>query len=207
MRKVLEKKERALGVSLNLKALRSNSPKAAIVRRPYPPGVHGKKNKFKNLSEYGRQLKEKQKLKFTYNISEKTLKRIFNKALKSKKGAGIKLIELLERRLDNVLFRSGIILSRRMARNLIKNGQVLVNNKKVRQPGYEVKTADIIILKDKIKNNPLILKTLENFQKSNTPSWLEVDPQKLNIKVVNLPSKDDVDLIFETEQIIDLFSR
>jgi len=207
MRKVLEKKERALGTNLNLKAIRSNSPKSALVRRPYPPGVHGKKNKFKNVSEYGRQLKEKQKLKFSYGISEKTLKRIFNTALKSKEDTGVKLIELLERRLDNVLFRSGLIPSRRMAKNLICHGHVLVNNKKVISPGYEIKVGDVITLKEKVKNNNLIAKILEEFNQANLISWLQVDPKNLTIKVISLPSKDNIETIFEVESIIDLFSR
>lgn len=205
--KIKEKKERALGINLRLKAHRCASPKCALVRNPYPPGVHGKKKKFQSLSEYGLQLKEKQKLKLFYDIDERNLRRIFKSAQKEKESTIIKLIEFLERRLNNVVFKLGFALSIRMARNLIRDGHILVNGKKVRVPSYEVKINDLIALDEKVKNSSIIQNIRENLKTYESPPWLEIDKEKLVGKVISLPQIDLESLPFEVEPIIDLFAR
>jgi small subunit ribosomal protein S4 len=207
MLKVKEKKERALQTNLHLKGIRSNSPKSALVRNPFPPGMHGKKKKSKALSEFGRQLREKQILKLVYRINEKTLRRIFNEARKSKESTVTKLIEILESRLDRVLFNSGFALSVGMAKNMIRDGHVLVNNKKNRSRGYELKIGDIISLDEKIKKTPLFNLVLENLKTYNPPIWLEVNKEKLTSKLIKKPEIDIASLEFDPEPIIDLFSR
>ncbi|GIW65327.1 MAG: 30S ribosomal protein S4 [Candidatus Parcubacteria bacterium] len=207
MLKVKEKKERALQTNLRLKGIRSNSPKAALIRNPFPPGMHGKKKKSKAVSEFGRQLKEKQILKLVYRINERTLRRIFNEARKSKESTVNKLIEILESRLDRTLFNAGFALSVGMAKNMIRDGHVLVNNKKNKSRSYEVKVGDIISLDEKIKKTPLFNFVLENLKTYNPPAWLEVDKEKLTIKLIKKPEIDIASLQFDPEPIIDLFSR
>ncbi|MCX7589504.1 MAG: 30S ribosomal protein S4 [Patescibacteria group bacterium] len=207
MLKVKEKKERALGVNLRLKGIRCSSPKCALKRNPFPPGMHGKKKKAKALSEYGRQLKEKQILKLNYLINERTLRRIFKESQKSKESTVTKLIEILESRLDNVLFVSGLSLSKAMSKNMIRDGHVLVNNKKVKVRGYELKIGDVISLDEKIKKTPLFKTIIENLKNINSPSWLDVDKEKLIVKVIKKPEVDLSLYEFNVEPIIDLFSR
>ncbi|MGB9608884.1 MAG: 30S ribosomal protein S4 [Minisyncoccia bacterium] len=207
MLKVKEKKERALGANLHLKGIRCNSPKCALVRNPFPPGMHGKKKKSKAVSEFGYQLKEKQKLKLTYQITEKTLRHIFKQAQKSKESTVNKLIELLELRLTNVLFVAGLALSRSMARNMIRDGHILVNNKKIKVSNYNVKINDVISLDEKIKKTPLLKTVVEKLKSYNPPEWLNVDKEKMIIKVVKRPEINDALIQFDIEPIIDLFSR
>jgi len=207
MQKVKEKKERALGVHLHLKGIRCASPKCALTRRPYPPGMHGKKKKFKSVSEYGQQLNEKQKLKLYYNISERTLRHLFKKAQKSKGSIAVKFLELLEKRLSNVIFLAGFCLSRAMARNMLRDRHVLVNNKKVNIGGYEVKIGDVISLDEKIKKTPLFEKIVENLKNYNPPKWLKVDKNNFICKVIDNPEINFESLPFKIEPIIDLFSR
>jgi small subunit ribosomal protein S4 len=207
MQKVKEKKERALGTHLHIKGIRCTSPKCALNRKPHPPGMHGPRKRGKNSSEYGRQLKEKQKLKLTYNINERTLLRIFSEASKSKESTSAKLFELLELRLDNVLYRLGLCLSRRAGRNMIRDGHVLVNGKKVFAPGYEVKVGDVITLSDKFKKSKNFDLIKENLKNYNPPPWLKLDKENISGKLVSLPEFDFNLISFEIEPIIDLFSR
>lgn len=207
MLKIKEKKERALGVNLQLKGIRCSSPKCALKRNPFPPGMHGKKKKSKALSEYGRQLKEKQILKLTYLINENTLRRIFKQSQKSKESTVTKLIEILETRLDNVLFRAGLVLSKSMAKNFIRDGHVLVNNKKVKTRGYQVKIGDIISLDEKIKKSPIFKNISDNIKNYNCPDWLDLNKEKFEVKVVKKPDIDLSLFEFDVEPIVDLFSR
>src|ERR1700729_2695629 len=139
-----EKRERALGTSLGLKGERSGSPKSALVRKPYKPGVHGPRGRNRPLSEFGIQLREKSKFKLTYGVDEKNLKRLFGLAQEAKKSVGTKLLELLELRLDNVVYRLGFTPTRGAARQLVNQGHITVNGKKVTSPGYSTKPMDII---------------------------------------------------------------
>lgn len=203
-----EKKERALGERLHLKGTRCDSPKCAAVRRPYPPGPHGK-NRRKALSDFGKQLKEKQKFKLTYLLDERNLTRLFGEAVKNAKqsagGVGAKFLELLERRLDNVIFRMGIAPSRLAARQLVLHGHIFVNGRRTRSPGYEVRPNDkISIRKESAAEGPF--KDLREKLKSyDMPKWLALDPESLEGRVTALPM--DVDMPFEISLLVEAFSK
>ena len=198
-----EKKERALGTKLFLKAERCSSPKCALTRRPYRPGMHGKSRKV--LSEYGRQLLEKQKIKISYGLNEKQIRTIFQKALK--KPAAIKdfIIQELETRLDNVVFKLGLAPSRRVARQIVSHGHILVNGRKVLVPSFKVGIGNLISIRPQSKNLSNfkdLPNTLKNYQ---PPAWLTLDKEKIEGKVLVFPQ--EVDGIFDISLVIDYYSR
>src|SRR3989338_4565889 len=147
MRGPKEKKERRIGERLNLKADRCQFPKCAMVRKPYQPGAHGPTGRRRALSEFGVQLLEKQKVKISYGLDERNLRQLFVSAQKAKGSSVSKLVELLERRLDNVVMKLGLAASRNIARQLVVHGHVLVNGKKVRSPGFSIKVGDVVSMK------------------------------------------------------------
>ena len=200
-----ERHERALGVRLGLKGERCSTPKCALVRKPYKPGVHGPKGRPRPLSEFGLQIREKSKVKFTYGIDENNLKRIFGEAVASRKALGSTLLELLERRLDNVVFRLGFAPSRGAARQLVRHGHIAVNAKKVVSPGLEVKAKDVITVREGSVATGAIAKRREVLQKFETPAWLHLDPAKLEGRVLALPA--EVETPFEINLLVEAFSK
>jgi len=202
-----EKIERSLGQKLGLKAERGTSPKSATLRKPYKPGQHGpgRKRRMGSFSDYSLQLKEKQKIKFTYGLKEKQLKEIFRKAINSRMGTREKLIDLLERKLDNVVFRLGIAPSRPVARKIIIDGHITVNHKKINYPHYQVKVQDIIGLSPASKEKGLFGKLPEILKKHDSPVWLTLDPEKIEGKVSSQPT--DVDLPFDYNSIVEFYSK
>jgi small subunit ribosomal protein S4 len=201
-----EKKERALGERLHLKGTRCDSPKCAAVRRPYPPGVHGKSRR-RALSDFGRQIKEKQKFKLTYLIDERNLSRIFAEAQKKSGtiGVGAKFLELLERRMDNVVYRLGFAPSRLMGRQLVLHGHVFVNGKRTKSPGFEVKANDVItIRKESIAKGPF-RDIKEKMKTYELPSWLMLDAEKLEGRVRALP--ENTEMPFEISLLVEAFSK
>ena len=204
MKKSAEKKERALGVKLFLKGGRCNSPKCAMIRRPYRPGIHGKKRR-RALSEYGQQILEKQRIKVNYGLNETQMRRIFKKALKKKSATGETMIENLERRLDNVIFRLGLSPSRITAKQYINHGHFLVNNRKVSIPSYGIKTGDIVSIKPRSKSL-LIFKELPTIiKKYNPPDWLELDSEKLEGRIKSLPQ--NIEIPFDIDLVVDYYSK
>ncbi|MEK7194027.1 MAG: 30S ribosomal protein S4 [Patescibacteria group bacterium] len=202
--KAKEKKERALGIKLFLKAERCSSPKCAMIRRPYRPGMHGKKRR-RALSEYGQQLLEKQKIRLSYGLRETQLRQIFKKALQKTSGVGEAVIKVLEKRLDNVIYRLGLAPSRITARQYVSHGHFLVNGKKVAAPSFQVKVGDVVSIKPESKNL-LIFKDLPTtIKKYNPPDWLEVDKEKLEGKVKSLPHTEDI--AFDINSVVDYYSR
>lgn len=193
-----EKISRRLGVNLFLKGERSAGPKAAFTRRPYPPGQHGPKRQSKP-SEYGLQLKEKQKAQFSYGVTERQLRRYLELASKSKEKTGEKLFELLERRLDNVIYRLGFASSRRQARQIVSHGFVQVNKKKVDIPSFTVTVGDVVSLK----------KTIPNWQSSqqSIPGWLSFEKKSLTGRVERLPERDDLGYDIDEKMIVEFYSR
>src|SRR5271170_6350347 len=183
-----EKRERALGMSLGLKGDRSGSPKSSLTRKPYKPGVHGPNGRPKALSEFGLQLREKSKFKLTYGVDENNLKRLYGIAAKAKGSTGAKLLELLERRLDNVVYRLGFTPSRLSARQLVRHGHVTVNGKKVVSPGYSVGKGDIISINETSLAKTHLAKRREALQDFDIPVWLALHPAKLEGQVLSLPS-------------------
>lgn len=195
-----EKKERSLGVHLHLKAERCNSPKCVMVRRPYPPGQNGKKKR-RGGSEFGSQLKEKQKLKWSYGLKENQIQNIFREAKRSKSSTGEKMIEMLERRLDNVVYRLGLSLSRIVARQIIKDGHIMVNGRKVTVPSYEVKIGDMVSIRPESKTRGAFKKLEDHLKGYDTPTWLQLDKTTREGKMVALPFETkvpfDIDLVIE----------
>lgn len=176
---------------------------ASLQRRMnIPPGQHARKRK-KRLSEYGEQLREKQKAKATYGILEKQFKKLFKYAEGQKSETGELLVSLLETRLDNVVYRVGFSRSRAGARQLVSHGHVLVNGKKVNIPSYQVKQDDIITVSEKSQKNPLVLQAME--EKSEFLPY--VKREGASGKLLRTPKKEDLEVPFNTQLIIEYYSR
>ncbi len=198
-----EKQERSLGTKLFLKAERCNSPKCVTVRRPQRPGLHGKA--YKMLSEFGQQLKEKQKIRFTYGIREAQMELVFKKASKNPGVTGEMIISILERRLDNAVYRLGIAPSRSVGRQLVGHGHILVNGRKVTIPSYQVRVGDTITIRPQ-SNDHLLLKDLgERLKKYEPPVWLVLDLVKLEGKVLSAPK--DFEIPFDVNMVVDYYSK
>jgi small subunit ribosomal protein S4 len=200
---------RRLGIKLFLKGERCFLPKCAMIKRAYPPGERRKK-RVKALSEYGKELREKQKLKNLYNLRERQFKNYVKEVLEKRKKTeevGDLLIRKLEMRLDNIVYRLGFASSRAQARKLVNHGHFLLNNKKVNLPSYQVKKGDEIKISEKslkktiFKNLPIILK---NYQ---PPSWLSLDKEKLKGKVKDLPNLKEVSPPVEISAVFEYYSR
>ncbi len=200
-----EKKERALGVHLHLKGARCNSPKCALVRKPYKPGAHGNaKGRRRTVSDFGRQISEKQKFKLTYGINEKNLHTLFMRAAKSKTGTSTKLLELMERRLDNTVFHLGVADSHSMARQLVRHGHIFVNKKRVRSPGYTVNKGDSITLRELSAGKNIFKNIREKLKGYEPPAWLSLNKESLEGKVVSLP---EAETPFEISLLVESFSK
>jgi small subunit ribosomal protein S4 len=200
-----EKHERALGVRLGLKGERCATPKCAMVRKPYKPGVHGPRGRQKALSEFGLQLREKSKFKLTYGIDEKNLRRIFNQTVAKKQALGAGMLVFLERRLDNVVYRLGLAPSRGAARQLVVQGHIAVNGRKVVSPGFEVKANNVINVREGSLAMGAIAKRRDMLKKYDAPAWLHLDPEKLEGRVLSLPA--DVETPFEINLLVEAFSK
>ncbi|MFQ6049764.1 MAG: 30S ribosomal protein S4 [Candidatus Paceibacterales bacterium] len=201
---------RRLGVKLFLKGERCLLPKCAMIKRPYPPGQKRKRGRRGSLSEYGKELKEKQKLKNWYNLGERQFKNCVKKVLEKRgkvEDAPALLIKALESRLDNVVFRLGFASSRAQARQLVSHGFFLVNGKPINFPSHQLKKGDVIYLKpQKIKKG--IFKNLKSsIKKHKTPSWLELNVEKLEGKIIEAPSLEEVAPPVDIPTIFEFYSR
>ncbi len=199
-----EKKERSLGVKLFLKGDRCNSPKCTMVRRPYRPGLHGKRRSGAP-SEFKSQLQEKQKIKATYGIREAYMKKVVNEAAKNPEVTGLMIINFLERRLDNVVYRLGFTSSRSVARQMVGHGHFLINGKKITVPSYRIKVGDIISIRPQSKEHLNFKDLTTNLKKIEPPVWLTFDQERLEGKVIALPK--DVESIFDINLVIDYYSK
>jgi small subunit ribosomal protein S4 len=195
------------GVKLFLKGERCHSEKCAIERRNFPPGQHGRERKPK-LVGYGLQLREKQKLKRIYGLQERQFRNLFERALRMKGPTGENLLGLLERRLDNVVYRMGLGTSHAQCRQLVRHGHITVNGRRVNIPSYLTRVNDVIGVHDKSRNNPAILAALEATAHAPAPNWLEVDRESMRGRVIALPSKEDLLNIQVNERlIVELYSK
>ncbi len=199
------KKCRREGIKLFLKGTRCNSNKCAIDRRSYAPGQHGK-NRVK-LSEYGLQLRAKQRAKTFYRVSESQFRKYYNEAYRRKGVTSDMLFEQLELRLDNVAYRMGIGSSRAESRQLVGYEMVEVNGKKVNIPSYICKVGDVIKVRDAKKDNQTIKVVMEANKLKAVPSWLEMDKEKMEAKVLRRPTREDVDLEVQESLIVELYSK
>jgi small subunit ribosomal protein S4 len=191
------------GAKLFLKGDRCYSAKCGMSRGK-PPGQHGQSRK--KVSEYGLQLREKQKVKRAYGMQEAQFHKYFELAEKEKGVTGENLLTMLERRLDNVVYRLGFAQSRAQARQLVCHGHIRVNGKKVDIPSFLVKQGDIITVKDSSQDKELF-KAVRETEGKLMPSWLEVNADALTGTVVSMPSRDDIDLTIEEHLIVELYSR
>ena len=201
----VERIERRLGVSLELKGERRLAGKSALDRRPYAPGQHGQRRA--KVSEYGQQLKEKQKIKYYYGVLEKQFRKFFKEANRQEGSTGENLIKLLERRLDNVVYRMGFATTRRFARQLVTHGHVLVNGKKVNIPSYIVKEGDRIEIREKSKNNPQIQRALELTAQTGIAPWVDVDKEKMVGVFQRIPERSEVNIPVEERLVVELYSK
>ena len=194
----ITKKSRRLGVDLV-------GGDKAYERRPYPPGEHGRGRQ--KESEYRTQLHEKQKARYTYGVLEKQFRRYYEEANKTQGKTGEALLQILESRLDNVVYRSGFARTRRHARQLVVHGHFLVNGRKVNVPSYRVTPHDIIEVRPKSKDTTPFLIARETHGERPVPAWLEVIPGDMRILVHQLPSRQQIDTPVQEQLIVELYSK
>ncbi|PKP47754.1 MAG: 30S ribosomal protein S4 [Bacteroidetes bacterium HGW-Bacteroidetes-11] len=180
-------------------------PDKYFEKKNYAPGMHGNSKRRKKLSEYGTQLQEKQKAKYTYGILEKQFKNVFHKASRKKGITGEVLLQLIESRLDNLVYRLGIAPSRSAARQLVSHRHIMVNGSVVNVPSYEVKTGDVVSVREKSKSLEVIQNAITS--KRNTYSWLEWDSNLLSGKLLTLPSREDIPENIKEQLIVELYSK
>ena len=192
-------------MKLFLKGDRCFSDKCSFDRRGYPPGEHGQKRA--KQSDYGIQLREKQKVRRIYGVSEKQFRIAFKRADRQKGITGTNLLNLLETRLDNTVFRLGFVNSRNQGRHFVRHKHFTVNGKKVNIPSYQVKKGDVIQLQDKSKNIQAISDSLDAIVRRGIPQWLEVDKDNFKGQVVGFPTREDITLPIQEQLIVELYSK
>lgn len=193
------------GEKLFLKGNRCVTEKCAIERRKYAPGQHGQ-NRGK-LSDYGTQLREKQKVRRIYGIMERQFRTYFEKAAKSKGITGEVLLQLLERRLDNIVYRLGFAINRREARQLVRHNHFLVNGVRVNIPSYLIKSGDVVEVREDSKGLSAISESLSITEQRGFPNWIEVDIQNMKGKVLRIPSREEIALPVQEQLIVELYSK
>ena len=193
------------GMKLFLKGERCTSGKCAFEHRSTAPGQHGAARK--KVEEYGRQLREKQKTRRYYGVLEKQFVRYYEMAEKKEGMTGENLLILLERRLDNVVYRMGMAKSHKEARQLVLHGHFTLNGKKVNIPSILVKAGDVISVKESSRDSVKIKELAEALEGQLKPKWLDVNSASLTAKVVNLPAREDIDFPFEEQLIVELYSK
>ena len=200
-----EKIERRLDADLGLKGERRLSGKSALEKRPFAPGQHGQRRA--KISEYGLQLREKQKAKFMYGVSEKQFRKYFKEAARREGNTGANLITLIEQRLDNVVFRMGFATTRANARQLTTHCHVLVDGKRVNIPSYLVKPGQKIEIKEKSKSNPQVQRALELTNQTGMVDWVNVDKDKVFGIFTRIPAREEVVIPVEERLIVELYSK
>ncbi|MFA7454534.1 MAG: 30S ribosomal protein S4 [Desulfobulbaceae bacterium] len=193
-------------LKLFLKGERCYSDKCAFERRSYAPGQHGQ-NRFRKMSDYAVQLREKQKVKHMYGMLEGQFRNFFVNAEQARGVTGDNLIMMLERRLDNVVYRLGFAGSRNQARQLVRHNHFLVNNRKVNIPSYQVAVDDVISLKEKSRKNEVIIDNLEGVARRGVPAWLELDAPNFQGTVKSLPGREEVTMPIQEQLIVELYSK
>ena len=193
------------GQKLFLKGSRCYSDKCSVTRRNYAPGQHGQKRT--KLSEYGNQLREKQKTKSFYGVGEKQFRGYFEMASKTKGVTGERLLVILESRLDNVVYRLGFGTSRAQARQLVTHGNIQVNGKKVDIASYLVKPGDEVAIREIRKDHPVVKANIEAGAVRPIPEWLKLEAEKLSGKVIRLANREEIDLPVEEHLIVELYSK
>jgi small subunit ribosomal protein S4 len=192
-------------MALYLKGDRCYTDKCAIQRRNYPPGQHGQSRG--KISDYGLQLREKQKVKRMYGVLEKQFRGYFQRAERMRGVTGTNLLILLERRLDNVVYRLGFANSRAQARQLVRHNFILVDGQRVNLPSYLVKVGQTVEVREEKRNSPLVRDALEAAARRGCPPWLELDKEQAKGRVIMLPSREDITMPIQEHLIVELFSK
>ncbi|MEA1986585.1 MAG: 30S ribosomal protein S4 [Candidatus Marinimicrobia bacterium] len=182
------------------------SPKFSNIRKNYPPGEHGPTSR-KRLSDYGIQLREKQRLKFLYGVLEKQFRNYYKKADKQEGVTGHNLLAMLELRLDNVVYRLGFAPTRRAARQLVTHRHIKVNGRIVNIPSFAVKPNEIISVKEKSKRMELILDSVKSIRSDNTLSWISLEKAKLEGSVLQIPEREDLPVEVDEQLVVELYSK
>lgn len=193
------------GMKLFLKGDKCYSDKCAVIKRAYAPGQHGQGRK--KLSEYGLQLREKQKVRRYYGVLESQFAQYFDMAEKKAGITGENLLTICESRLDNVTYRLGFAMSRPEARQLVRHGHITVNGKKVNIPSYLVKPGDVIVLKEGSKSSAKIKDNMEAMASKVIPKWLDLNKDTCEAKVLSLAAREDIDLDVQETLIVELYSK
>lgn len=201
----VEKLERRLGTDLGLKGERRLAGKSALDKRPYPPGQHGQRRT--KISEYGQQLQEKQKARFMYGVSEKQFAKLYKEANRREGNTGSLLIQLLEQRLDNVVYRMGFATTRAFARQLVNHGHMLVNGTAVDIPSYRVKVGDKVEVREKSRSNVQIVRAIELTNQTGMVEWVDVEKEKLFGLFTRMPEREEVSIPVEERLIVELYSK
>ena len=198
---------RRLGEKFFFKAERDATSKSAMVRRPYPPGVHGKRSR-RSSSEFSVELAEKQKVRYSYGVTDKVLGKYVAEA--NRAGGKTKkqvIFEILESRLDNVVFRMGLTPSRRIARQVVSHGHILLNSRPVRTPSILVKPGDKVAIKESSRSGPLFESLAMRLKKYQPPEWLLVNPQEFSGEVKRRPTEGDSFMTQNLSKVIEFYSR
>jgi small subunit ribosomal protein S4 len=193
------------GTKLFLKGDKCYSSKCPFEKRPYAPGQHGRDRM--KMTHYAKQLRSKQAMKRTYGIFEKQFRKYFDKAMRSKGVTGTVLVQLVESRLDNTVYRLGFALSRAHARQLVTHGHVMVNGRRVNIPSYLLRPGDTIKLEEKARSNADVKQSIETAASRNVLPWLEVNYDEFEGTFVRLPEREEVDLTIDVQDIVELYSK
>jgi small subunit ribosomal protein S4 len=194
------------GMKLHLKGQRCLSDKCAMERRAYAPGEHGKSRRIKETN-YGQQLREKQKARRIYGVLERQFRHFFAKAAASKGVTGETLLQMLECRLDNVVFRLGFAPNRAMARQLVRHGHIEVNGRKVDIPSYQVKAGSEVALREKSRKLTVVSSALEARKGQSAPEWLSLSAEKLSGRVLSVPTRQSIVVPINEQLIVELYSK
>lgn len=195
------------GAKLYLKGDRCYSDKCSITDRGFAPGQHGAGQTRKKVSEYGIQLREKQKTRRIYGVLERQFRNYFEKAERQKGITGENLLVMLERRLDNVVYRMGLAESRNQARQLVRHGLFNVNGRRVNIPSFLVKVGDVVSAREERRESPIIKKIGESLGSKQAPAWLDVTAADLSGKVMRYPTREEIDIPIQEHLIVELYSR
>lgn len=193
------------GIKLFLKGDRCYTEKCAVERRAYAPGLHGRGRR--KFSEYGAQLREKQKLKRIYGLLERQFRRYFSEAERMKGVTGENLLLLLERRLDNMVYRMGFVRSREEGRELVRHGHFLVNGKKVNVPSYLVKQGDVVSVKERSRKIARIIESVEAAERRGIPEWISADKKNFSAVLKYYPAREQLTLPVQEHLVVELYSK
>jgi small subunit ribosomal protein S4 len=193
-------------IKLFLKGDRCFKEKCSVEKRAYPPGQHGQRRGRRSVG-YGLQLREKQKVKRIYGVLEDQFRRYFESAERTRGITGVTLLQLLEQRLDNVVYRLGLATSRPQARQLVRHGHFQVNGKKVDIPSYSVREGDVISVIGRTQKNPTIEHAMEEVKGRGIPDWLSFDPNTITGKVKSVPTREQINLPVQEQLIVELYSK